>query len=566
MFITPLDFTNVRINLAKLNGIKQRPQVTNLLRIYSERYTRGEKLRDVQRSANILQSIMDTNIEKNMPLYSNIENYFSEKMKIKLNDTKTISETLSWMYDSITRNELTEYISIDGNKLLNVITTDESSTDFITMSAYDVIKLGKKYRNMSNLKQFEWVNVCGNNIFKGDLIVEEALMLKTLNAYSCGIPGVKSLFQNFRLTNFVSNLGISKTNISVEYNYIKLTATYNLDASKSELPTSLANRLNGTKIVMVTAVGVDNKLILDNKALHLSYTDIVCVDTCGMSTDSWKPRFCISNSFYEGEFNKIESVPWPDENLFSIFDMVRSTVLRVDHVWIAAGKGIGKSRLSSIIDKKFLIIDSDVKGKFLYTVSTNSEMQSLLKTDPLNTKVLALFMLCVSDTKDTIPSVYEILADQYCSENNITLDIIMSKSITHHFHNFVQLYNKASKPLSSDKNIFFKLSGTMLSFCNLINRDDPNEPKYTKVIQFVHNANELYGAMSDAIYNIEPVINTIPIHLRRTRRSHPVVQCFLSEFYIYADTFTATPVTLNLIHSVMVAIENSGRIENERVF
>lgn len=555
MFITPLDFTNVRTELAKINSIRQKTQISNLLRIYSARYSRGEVVKDLQRSANILQMIMDKNIASNKPLHSNIENYYSTKITVRILEDKNVNESLIWLGQSIIRNELTDYVSINGDKTLNVV-TDES--EVTTLSTYDIIRLGKKYRDMAGLRQFEWVNICGNNIFMGDLLPEEALMLKTLNTYFCGIPNTKCLYGNFSLSSFVGSLGMTKHTVEVEYNYIKLFATYNLKPEESSLPLSLARRLDKIDLVLITAPNVYAKLM---SGINMSecYYDIVYVDVKMSSKDNWKPKFCICNSFFEGTYTNLKYVPWPDENLQSIKYRILNTILRVDHVWVAAGKGIGKSKLRKAVRPDYLIIDSDVKGKFLYMLRESPEMLELLRTDPLNSRILSLFNVCVTDVNDLIPSLYELAASEFVTSRDITLDVILSPSASKHYHDFIQIYNNVSKPLSSDKNLFFKLSGTMLSFHNLLTRGIANAIKYTKVIQFTHNANELYGAMSDAIYTLEPTVNTIPIHLRRERKSTPIVQSFLSEFYIYTDTFTATPCTINLLHEVLVEILDSGK-------
>lgn len=547
MFITLLDFSKIRLTLAKLNRIVERPQVTNLLRIYNARYSKKENTGELQKAANNLNLIMDYNIEHNLPLHKNLESYLLQSYTFKLDQSLPKNEELSYLIRTALAFGLEDYISIDGKKMINILTDDDAACP--VMKASEVINFAKRFVHLKTAVKYVWVNICGNNIFQGDLIIEEREVLKTFNRYFCGEINTYNLYSNFRLQDFISGLGVKGNTISVEYNYIKMSMTYKLESS--ELPLSLSSRLNNYNVTVIAKTPAYQRL-LDGINMTESYYDIVYVEEQQSKSDKWKSKFILANSFYEGRFTDIKYVPWPDENIAALNMRIERTISRVDHVWISAGKGIGKSVLKKRMSPSYFVIDSDVKGKFLFLISKDEEILQLLKDDPLNSRILTLFYACCIDVNDTILSIYEQCAVDYIAENNITVDTILTTNCNTLYHKFIQIYNAVSKPIGSDKNVFFKLSGSMLAFHNLtMMRGDLPSLKYTKVIQFTHNANELYGAMSDAIYSINSTINTVPIHLRRARKYPPVVQLFLSEFYTYTDTFTTTPVTLSTLFSIL---------------
>lgn len=541
MFITIFDFPDIFTQIQTQNTVFPRPQLSNLISIYHKLSRKNGVFKAQMRS---LQSLMDRNITNQTPLLQRISAYSNTPLRIRITECVTASSSarsISFLQHKILSQNLGKYLSIEGESTPIRVTTGPFDLELKTV--YEVINIATDYLRVGLLTDYEWVNVSVSNIFAGDLTTSERELVTIMKKYFVGTVS-KQLYSNFKITDFA--IGNNLTEIFVDSNYVRVQFTYLLTVS--DLPSTLVSRITNTKVdLIMTRDGLDK---FNNRESF--YSDVVWVNEERNSSNRWKSKFCLANSFTEGALKIIKTEIWPDNNIFAIIERVKRTITRVDHVWVAACKGIGKSVFSDFLPNFWLIIDSDVKGKLLTLILGDPILEDLCsKKDFQNIAMKEAMLKCMTDHDDEIVSVYEVAAAQYVTDNAITLDSLLANRCDFHYNRFISCYNKLSTPLASTSNGFFTLSGAMLNFYNERFPSDSHSSK-RKVLQFTHNANELYGAMSDAIYSLESTVNTIPFHLRRVRSTPPVVQIFLTNFYIHTDTFTTTPINLHTLFKATV--------------
>lgn len=524
MYLTILNFTDYRKQIAELNGIITRTQLTDLLRIYTQFDKQKTIVTDTRIQA--FRQLIDYNLEKKRPLLPKISDYSKQKINITIKalrfDAVKRSKTLNELNKLIATNELGDYLQIEdeSNPVITkdaiiVIKMDYTKDYDEYDNIYQVIKLAKNYKTVGYLQDIEWVNISASNIFKGDLTNEEAAVANVMKKYFIGDSKNKTLFSNFKLSDFCNGINVNMSAALIDSKYYRVNLAYTL--TESSLPESLSKKLDGCYIDAI----VHRNFIKGYDAPELpNYYDIVWIIESKNSSSSWTSKFALANKMYEGSLELRTCIPWPDNAIESIIFGMKRVIARVDHVWVAAGKGVGKSTLSDSLDDTWMIIDSDTKGKMLYKIIHDESLQKDCLDKNYTSPGLVSTLYDVVFNGDDVPSIYEIMAEKYCTENAITPEVILMNKINSYYNNFIPIYNNVSKFLSSDKNGWFKMCGCVLPFYNLRHSMGPdNTGKKLKVLQFVHNANELYGAMSDAIYYIESTINTTPIHLRRLRGS-----------------------------------------------
>lgn len=551
MNLTILDFPDYRKLITTLNGIITRPQLTDLLRIYSlidKVRTPRDKVR-----INALKELMDKNLADKKPLLLYPKDYSVTRIYVKASslelDNPKLNKNMLEAINLMNTNELSEYLSFEGDTPI-VITRNDALQPTTYKDIYQIIKIAKRYKQVGYLKGTTWVNISGSNIFKGDLITEEQEVLNVMKNYY--VPGANTLYSNFKIADFCGANDVVPTSVYVNSDYYKIQLLYNLESGTSDLPVSMVNKLNGSMIDIIVKKSFLDTYLKDELP---GYNDIVWVNENRESSTRWISKFVIANKMYEGKFTLKHCIAWPDNSINSIIYMLRNTIARVDHVWIAATKGIGKSTLTKRLteqDNEWLIIDSDVKGKLLYVISKSSELQQDCKDGNYTSPGLVNALYDVIMATNEIESLYELAASEYCAHHSIDVEMILKNKMGSLYHSFINVYNVCSKPLPSDKNGWFKLCGCILPFHNLrLTMSNYPDKKPLKVLQFVHNANELYGAMSDAVFTLESTINTMPIHLRRERGSK-VTQMFLANFYEYTNTFTTTPINLHILSKALL--------------
>lgn len=551
MYLTILDFLDYRKLITTLNGIITRPQLTDLLRIYSQ----IDKVRTPRDKIRIvaLKALMDKNISESKPLLQYPKDYSSVKIYVTISTLEMtnlkLNKNMLEAINLINSNEISEYLSFEGETPI-VITRDKLLSPTTYKDIYQVVKLAKKYKQVGYLKGTTWVNISGSNIFKGDLITEEQQVLNIMKNYY--VTNSPTLYSNFKIIDFCNSNEVVPNNIFTNSDYYKVQFKYILKDEESDLPKPIVIKLDGSIIDIIVHKRFMETYLQEQLP---GYYDIVWVNENRESSTRWISKFIIGNKLYEGSFLMLKCIAWPDNSVQSITYMLRKTIDRVDHLWIAATKGIGKSTLTGLLAKQsneWLVIDSDAKGKLLYVLSKNDELQKdCIDGNYTSPGLVNALYKIIMDGNDVL-NIYELAAEEFCLFHSIDTNLILKNQMNHLYHLFIEVYNVCSKLLPSDKNGWFKLCGCMLPYHNLkLAINDVSSKKSMKVLQFVHNANELYGAMSDAVFTLESTINTMTVHLRRERGSK-VVQMFLCNFYEYTNTFTTTPINLHILSKALL--------------
>lgn len=347
-------------------------------------------------------------------------------------------------------------------------------------------------------------------------------------------PGTPTLYGHTSIPEFFAALsGTSVQPIQfIESEYYYATIKFELPPVVGEIS------LVGLERYFTLVMMVNNKFVTDTKAgidISKTYFDIVTtMGTDSTGTNATGARIIVCLGLIMHTVPKIlELVPCFPSSLNvqyhkACFDMWEN---RNKTIWIAAGKGSGKSKIIEVIkDKRFICIDSDTYGRVLYQMAINISDSNLgcpftEKSDPLEFATW-IYNFTTSSEFDQAPSFHEIQATEFCKIRQITLEHLLSDSVKW------SEYRNFSNNLTAECNKLIKVQ----NFCNLIGyipsivAGRSSEYVPTMII-FGHNTLELFPSMTNAMWKMESCFDTTAAVISRKRISDPISQLFLCVYY-----------------------------------
>lgn len=403
-----------------------------------------------------------------------------------------------------------------------------------------------------NFVSENWVNIAFSGWFVGNNPNSDVQLFRNrVSKYF--ITKRPALFDRMPMSEFIDLMGISKV-VNIEYKFAKVKLKIEINPEEIGLFPKSAyppGSLSRTVTCVVTWQGV--KKIKDTRSLKDCYHDIV---TCGYANPPLVnlEQLTLALAMYGGIVDIMETVPYSESLIEYTTEQIRSAIVGVDHVWIAANKGLGKTTLINLMPNDYLVIDSDVKGQLLHRIYNDDGLMTMAKNKDFRNPLLmdALSELVVRSDVNT-PSLYELEATEFVQKKNLTIEQLLGHNVsTNYYREFMKMYVDRSKILDGS-NGFSKMCGTLLTY--LKEKDIEQYGKYKKVIQYTHNAREQFEAMSHAMIQVEQIMNSGILLLKRKRDGDPRTQMFLSNFYNAYNTFTATEVSLYNVVSAIGAIK-----------
>lgn len=348
------------------------------------------------------------------------------------------------------------------------------------------------------------------------------------------IPNTPSLYGNTSVENFFAALtGVKSTPIIfIDSEYYYATLNFVLPPLVENIDTVGLNNYK-TLIVMVNKSFVDKT----NKGLDVTetYFDIISVigtDEKGSNATGCRIILCLA--LIDHTVPKIIKTQPCLPSALNVqyhkccLDMYEN---RYKTIWIAAGKGSGKSKILTLLrEKNFIVIDSDTYGRVLYQMAINIENPSLgcpftEASDPLEFASW-IYNFINSSEFDTAPSFHEQLAATFCADRKITVNQLLTNSVKN------SDYRDFSYNLSLVTNKLIKVQ----NFCNLIGYipsitvNQATDVVPTMIV-FGHNTLEIFPAMTNAIWKMEASFDTLTAVISRKRESSVLSQVFLAVYY-----------------------------------
>lgn len=416
------------------------------------------------------------------------------------------------------------YISKDGipNKSFDIYYF-ESERDLLS----EINRLTKlKHFTMDN-----WINVM---ISKGKRGFNGSTKYQFFYQMYNPTPGTPSLYGNTSVPEFFSALsGTSSSTIElIDSEYYYATLKFNLPSTVAGIDLVGLERYF-TLVMMVNSNFV--KLTKSGSDLTKTYFDIVStIGTDSKGTNATGARIIVCLGLIDHATPIILSLQSCLPTSLNVqyhktcFDMWEN---RHKAIWIASGKGSGKSKLIEVIKRKnFICIDSDTYGRVLYHMAANITDPSVgcpfnEKSDPIEFATW-IYNFINSPNFENSPSFHEIQAALFCERRNITLSDLITDSVK-----WIE-YRNFSNNLTAVCHSLIKVQ----NFCNLIGyipsivSGGTTELVPTMVI-FGHNTLELFPSMTNAMWKMESCFDTTASVISRQRSSDAVSQLFLCVYY-----------------------------------
>jgi len=546
----PLDLPGVYLIAKNLNELCPRQGLTKLLDIFKNRNSnRKQFIRN-------LESLILSRIAKAKPILPTRSNQkygihiskktFQQSLKAseKLNQSIDVMILAAQLEASISNNlslgrNLTDAIYISTEEI------DETDRHIISIDQGELRATISLIMSTSMVYASQWINISFKHLYPGNDFGENTVdimnMLTKLSNYYIATNNNRTYGLNMSLEDIIKHFATSS--ISIESEFALGTFKVNIDYDK--LPKELHQFAKSVDQIDIKSVFKYSSLAtLESSDWHIMLSHIVHVfHTPGRKEDIERIALCCA--LYGGflVFDRTKLVPYHEYFSDAMVEKVARLIMKYDYISISAQKGSGKSRLTEIMPSEYLVIDSDVRGQFynaLMDPVNSSLLESVKKGATSDKGVLDLLYKIILEADDEAPSAFELAAHVYVTENKISISEAMnSLSMKNHYKRFGVIYKKLNA-------ITDKGSCTFVNMCNALVQHASKyyNRQYKKIVQFFHNASELYGSMSPAIFSMQVNINTIPIHILRERATSPTVQIFLCGFYLYHDTFAATQVNL----------------------
>lgn len=555
IYLNLLDLPNNKNQLKLINEKRKRKAVTKLLEIHDAR-NKAIGLPISTGEANSLESYMLTRItNKKTALPISIE---SNTIKVSIilipgyGKQKSYTDYLKPMLTRITSRNWIGQVSIglsDEHYVSFIEDSEESDYRYETLSKLitGIEMLLRNRRYVCN----DWVNINLSAVFSEQNLDEvERDFVKYAGKFYISHPKVKTLYGNIPLEEFVMMIGGSSTQEADSDYYILDIVS---DLNHEMMPNYNLNTYNKLKDLIVTLIiSAEGELKLRNGCQITDlYYDIVQL------TSGYGP-----NTLYQMKMGVLVAAnaivssnnvrPFHGDLINTLQSRLQSEVEVNDHIWVSAVKGGGKSSIIKRLPHNYLVIDSDVKAKLMTLMVGDSTLRDrVLRMDFADGVILDLIYEICQDKDDVYESLYESLANNFCLEYKIAMnDVVNGKISPQLISKFKMILAREDKMLSQAA--FSQFAGVLRNYLNV-----KLKLGLTKTIQFCHNSNECYPAMSNCLYDIVPWYNPSPLHIKRVRRTSPIVQCFLGYYYGMFNTFTTTQVNLHMVNK-MFGVEMNG--------
>lgn len=573
---TILDFPYIFEKLYWLNSNKKytRNAITNLIKIQQKITKRRQKeVRNYSTFVNNLQAYMDTRIDSRLPaigvkgVINTIEvicTFISTEDKNTRHSTKYTMQRLNQVLNTYASEDHTFVsLGVDKTKQFNIVS--ESSN--LNVKKIDTLKGLREYLIYQymcrNVSIDNWINISTTNIFISDnLDEEERKVQKLMEKYFISSPEIPTIYGGFSLSRWIQINGFNDE-LDLEYEYVKTTVTITLsDELVAPFPPSifkgLGNRITADVVLYKEAVKALSTGTLRDVFHHI----IQIFDTKGRRSklvDLGIALGLASAQIEVGQFFK-----WEDSTIAGLTDRLTNLLNDSTSIYIVGQKASGKNNVvANVLPPGFLPINSDTKGQFIQYINDKpSLLKQIHDRDYTNPELLDA-LLYVLENEDTLDSIYEIKAEEFVNKYSITEEFILKgRMTTKYLDAFRKEYVEVSKDM--DKGAAYgTICGALPQYLNKdINKIkkykiiNPDTKEIKKLMTFAHSGNEVYYAMGNAIIGVDINITNIPILLRRARKTSPVSQLFLNEYYNYTDTFVTTRVTLHNLYSAMLRIRD----------
>lgn len=416
------------------------------------------------------------------------------------------------------------YVSSDGlpNKAFDIYYF-ESEREFLS----EVNRITKlRHFTMDN-----WVNVM---ISKGKRGFSSLLKYQFFYQLYNPTPGTPSLYGNTSVPEFFAALsGTPATPITfIDSEYYYATVKFNLPSMVGDI------QLIGLERYFTLVMLVNKNFVSQTKAgadITKTYFDIVStIGTDTRGTNATGARIVVCFGLIMHTLPEILSLTacFPEslnvQYHKTCFDMWEN---RHKTIWIAAGKGSGKSKLMEVIkEKKFVCVDSDTYGRILYQMAINTTDPAVgcpfnEKSDPIEFASW-IYQFMLSTEFESSPSFHELQAAEFCEKRGITIESLLTDSVKwSEYRNFSNNLTEACGKLIKVQN-----------FCNLIGYIPSIVSGFTSenvptMIIFGHNTLELFPSMTNAMWKMEACFDTTAAVISRKRASDAVSQLFLCVYY-----------------------------------
>lgn len=459
----------------------------------------------------------------------------------------TISETQpipSAIRKTVDKKMVTPNSIIKGYYQLNDVGLDNNgiyiSADGLPNKSFDIYyfeserELLSEVNRITKLKHFtmqNWVNVM---ISRGKRGFNNSLRYQFFYQLYNPTPGTPSLFGNTSVPEFFAALSGTTTSpiefINSEYYYA--TVKFNLPPLIGDI------QLTGLERYFTLIMMVNKDFVSKTRAgndITKTYFDIVSTigtDTRGTNATGARIIVCLGLIIHAVPELLSLTACFPEslnvQYHKACFDMWEN---RHKAIWIASGKGSGKSKIIDLIkDKHFICIDSDTYGRVLYQMAINVTNPTLgcpftEKSDPIEFATW-IYNFMSSSNFNLAPSFHELQATEFCIKRNITIANLLTDSVKW------SEYRNFSNNLTSVCSKLIKVQ----NFCNLIGYipsivagfGSENVPT---MIIFGHNTLELFPSMTNAMWKMESSFDTTASVISRKRASDAVSQLFLCAYY-----------------------------------
>lgn len=207
--------------------------------------------------------------------------------------------------------------------------------------------------------------------------------------------------------------------------------------------------------------------------------------------------------------------------------------LNHNYIVLSSRKGSGKSRMMRALRGKYMMVDSDLYGRYLYEIDVNG-------VDPTDVNWLYHFML---NSGDSNPSFIEIAAGMFLEKKGLSISQL-SKQIN------MKLYGEFDSSLITACNKILTRQDytTMLTRVYNYGATLSVNKWMLPVIEFVHASTEGYAIMTNGLYEMENYFDTDVVVLDRQRPlTTPLIDYFLSRYYQYVETSLGIPIPLTVV-------------------
>lgn len=428
--ISVLDLPWVYKKLKELsNDNEYKMKCDNLLNIRSTMYS-GSRGKLNQDYFSALQDFMDSRIHRGLPILPDTQD---NKYRIVYSSLRNANPKVERIVEKKLREKIQNYgyttlVGImNPSMYIDIVPTGEANEDVDTelnkvMNKVKVLIQGR------NLVSENWVNIAFNGWFQRDGLSDLAQEFR-LRVSKYFMTKKPALFERIDLAAFIRMMGVDRS-LQIQYRYCKVKLRIKLDPQEIGIftPESYApGTLDRTVTCVMTWQGVVK--VKESQKLEGCYYDIVC---CGYSDPSQMKieQLTLALAMYGGVVTVVDQLPYAESLIEYTTQQVQKAIMGVDHVWIAANKGTGKTTLMDIMPSDYLVIDSDVKGQLLHKLYEDDSLLKIAeKKDYLNPLLMDTLTELVVRSDVSCPSLYETEAMEFVTKRGLSLSDLLQQKV-----------------------------------------------------------------------------------------------------------------------------------------